>query len=112
MAARGHLAHFVMDVVAQLDLSPIHRRCQATDPRGVQPYHPAMMTALLVYGYCVGAGSSRRIEKKTSELVALRGVTGENHPDHTRISEFRRVHLEALAGVLVQVLELAKKARW
>jgi transposase len=107
----GHLAHFVMDVVAQLDLSPIHRRCQATDQRGVQPYHPAMMTALLVYGYCVGVASSRKIEKKTYEDVAFRVVAGENHPDHTRISEFRRVHLEALAGLFVQVLELAKKAK-
>jgi len=107
----GHLAHFVMDVVAQLDLSPIHRRCQSTDPRGVQPYHPAMMTALLVYGYCVGVASSRKIEKKTYEDVAFRVVAGENHPDHTRISEFRRVHLDALAGLFVQVLELAKKAK-
>jgi transposase len=76
----GHLAHFVMDVVAQLDLSPIHRRLQATDPRGVQPYHPAMMTGLLVYGYCVGVASSRKIEKKTYEDVAFRVVAGENHP--------------------------------
>ena len=107
----GHLAHFVMDVVAQLDLSPIHRRLQATDARGVQPYHPAMMTALLVYGYCVGVASSRKIEKKTYEDVAFRVIAGENHPDHTRISEFRRVHLDALAGLFVQVLELAKKAK-
>ncbi len=107
----GHLAHFVMDVVAQLDLSPIHRRLQATDPRGVQPYHPSMMTALLVYGYCVGVASSRKIEKKTYEDVAFRVLAGENHPDHTRISEFRRVHLDGLAGLFVQVLELAKKAK-
>jgi len=59
-----HLAYFVMDVVAQLDLSAIHRRCQSADPRGTQPYHPVMMTSLLVYGYCVGVVSSRKIEQR------------------------------------------------
>ena len=107
----GHLAHFVMDVVAQLDLMPIHQRCQAADPRGTQPYHPLMMTALLVYGYCVGVASSRKIEKKTYEDVAFRVIAGGDHPDHTRISEFRRVHLDALAGLFAQVLGLAKKAK-
>jgi transposase len=106
-----HLAHFVMDVVAQLDLSAIHRRCQSTDPRGTQPYHPLMMTSLLVYGYCVGVVSSRKLEKGTYESVAFRVIAGGEHPDHTRISEFRRVHLEALADLFLQVLALAKKAR-
>ena len=106
-----HLAHFVMDVVAQLDLSAIHRRCQSTDPRGTQPYHPLMMTSLLVYGYCVGVVSSRKIEKSTHESVAFRVIAGGEHPDHTRISEFRRVHLEDLANLFFQVLALAKKAR-
>jgi transposase len=106
-----HLAHFVMDVVAQLDLTAIHRRCQSTDPRGTQPYHPLMMTSLLVYGYCVGVVSSRKLEKGTYESVAFRVIAGGEHPDHTRISEFRRVHLEALADLFFQVLALAKKAR-
>jgi transposase len=106
-----HVAHFVMDVVAQLDLSAIHRRCQSTDPRGTQPYHPLMMTSLLVYGYCVGVVSSRKIEKSTHESVAFRVIAGGEHPDHTRISEFRRVHLEDLANLFFQVLALAKKAR-
>jgi transposase len=105
-----HLAHFVMDVVAQLDLSAIHRRCQGTDPRGTQPYHPLMMTSLLVYGYCVGVVSSRKIEKSTHESVAFRVIAGGEHPDHTRISEFRRVHLDDLAELFFQVLALAKKA--
>ena len=106
-----HLAHFVMDVVGQLDLAPIHRRCQSSDPRGTQPYHPLMMTSLLVYGYCVGVVSSRKIEKSTHESVAFRVIAGGEHPDHTRISEFRRVHLDDLAGLFFQVLALAKKAR-
>ena len=107
----GHLAHFVMDVVGQLDLSVIHQRCQSADPRGTQPYHPVMMTSLLVYGYCVGVASSRKIEKKTWEDVAFRVIAGGDQPDHTRISEFRRVHLNALAELFTQVLGLAKKAR-
>jgi transposase len=105
-----HLAHFVMDVVGQLDLSAIHSRCQKTDPRGTQPYHPLMMTSLLVYGYCVGVASSRKIEKSTYESVAFRVIAGGEHPDHTRISEFRRVHLNDLADLFFQVLALAKKA--
>jgi transposase len=105
-----HLAHFVMDVVGQLDLSAIHRRCQKSDPRGTQPYHPLMMTSLLVYGYCVGVASSRKIEKSTHESVAFRVIAGGEHPDHTRISEFRRVHLNDLADLFFQVLALAKKA--
>lgn len=104
------MAHFVMDVVGQLDLSAIHRRCQSADPRGTQPYHPLMMTSLLVYGYCVGVVSSRKIEKSTHESVAFRVIAGGEHPDHTRISEFRRVHLDALAELFFQVLALARKA--
>jgi transposase len=70
-----------------------------------------MMTSLLVYGYCVGVASSRKIEKKTWEDVAFRVIAGGDQPDHTRISEFRRVHLNALAELFTQVLGLAKKAR-
>jgi transposase len=105
-----HLAHFVMDVVGQLDLSAIHQRCRSTDPRGTQPYHPLMMTSMLVYGYCVGVVSSRKIERSTHESVAFRVIAGGEHPDHTRISEFRRVHLDDLAELFFQVLALAKKA--
>jgi transposase len=105
-----HLARFVMDVAGQLDLSAIHARYQKMDPRGTQPYHPLMMTSLLVYGYCVGVASSRRIETKTYEDVAFRVIAGGQHPDHVRISEFRRVNLDALADLFSQVLALATKA--
>jgi transposase len=105
-----HLALFVMDVVGQLDLSAVHKRYGQADPRGTHPYHPLMMTGLLMYGYCVGVGASRKIEKKTYEDVAFRVIAGGDHPDHTRISEFRRVHLDALADLFVQVLALAKRA--
>jgi len=65
---------------------------------------------LLLYGYCVGVPSSRRIEKATYEDVAFRVLSGGQHPDHTRISEFRRVHLKELAELFVQVLRLCQKA--
>jgi len=105
-----HLVYFLLDLVDELDLSAIHRKHQAKDPRGSRPYHPGMMTLLLLYGYCVGVPSSRRIEKATYEDVAFRVLSGGQHPDHTRISEFRRVHLKELAELFVQVLRLCQKA--
>ena len=105
----GHLAYFVMDVVKELDLGPIHRH-YARELRGYPPYHPEMMLALLVYGYCTGVASSRKIERKTHEDIAFRVIAAGAHPDHSAVSEFRRVHLGALAGLFVEVLKLCQKA--
>ena len=105
----GHLAYFVMDVVGELDLAEIHAHYER-ELRGYPPYHPQMMTALLLYGYCSGVASSRKIERKTYEDVAFRVIAAGHHPDHTAISEFRRIHLDALAGLFVQVLQLCRKA--
>ncbi len=105
----GHLAYFVMDVVRELDLADIHAHYEK-ELRGYPPYHPQMMTALLLYGYCTGVASSRKIERKTYEDVAFRVIAAGHNPDHTAISEFRRIHLEALAGLFVQVLQLCQKA--
>lgn len=105
-----HLVYFILDVVAELDLSVILRRYQQKDPRGEKAYDPRMMVALLLYAYCVGVPSSRRIERATYENVAFRVLTGNQHPDHTRISEFRRKNLEALGQLFVQVLRLCQKA--
>lgn len=105
----GHLARFILDLVKELDLGRIYAHYER-DLRGFPPYHPQMMVALLLYGYCVGVPSSRKIERKTYEDVAFRVIAGEGHPDHSRINEFRRVHLEALAGLFVQVLRLCQKA--
>lgn len=105
----GHLAYFVMDVVRELDLADINAHYEK-ELRGYPPYHPQMMTALLLYGYCSGVASSRKIERKTYEDVAFRVIAAGHHPDHTAISEFRRTHLEALAGLFVQVLQLCQKA--
>jgi transposase len=106
----GHLALFILDVVAALDLSKIYAVYDAKDERGRAGYHPAMMVALLVYGYCVGRPSSRRIERATYEDVAFRVVSGDQHPDHDSIAAFRKQHLEALAELFMQVLRLCEKA--
>jgi transposase len=105
-----HLVYFVLDVVAGLSLSVIEGAIQEKDPRGNRPFNPRMMVALLLYGYCVGVASSRKLERATHVDVAFRVLTGGLHPDHTAISEFRRVHLEALKGLFVQVLKLCQKA--
>jgi transposase len=105
----GHLALFILDVVQQLDLSAIYAHYER-ELRGYPPHDPQMMVALLLYGYCVGVPSSRKIERKTHEDVAFRVISGGGHPDHSRISDFRRVHLEALAGLFVEILRLCQKA--
>ena len=106
----GHLALYVSDVVDVLDLSAILRVYEAADPRGGVPYHPAMLVKLLVYAYCTGLPSSRRIERATHEDVPMRVLAGDQHPDHDTIAAFRQRHLAALAGLFVQVLQLCQRA--
>ncbi len=105
-----HFVYFVLDVIGEMDISEIEDAIQAKDARGNAPFNPRMMVALLLYAYCVGLPSSRKIEKATHEDVAFRVLTGGQHPDHTVISEFRRVHLEALARIYLQVLRLCQQA--
>lgn len=104
-----HLAFLILDVVATLDLRELMASYEG-DGRGQPPHDPRMMLALLLYGYCVGVPSSRGIEKRTYEDVAFRVISGNQHPDHTRISEFRRRHLKVLSSLFVQVLRMCKKA--
>ena len=105
-----HLVFFILDVLETVDLGTIEARVQAKDPRGTRPYDPRLMVALLVYGYTTGVPSSRRLERATYEDVAFRVLAAEQHPDHTRISELRREHLDALEELFVQVLELCAEA--
>ncbi len=106
----GHLALFISDVVDELDLSAILRVYESGDGRGRPPYHPLMMVKLLVYGYCIGRVSSRKIEKASYEDVAFRVLACNQHPDHDSIAEFRKRHLQELAGLFVQVLRLCEQA--
>lgn len=105
----GHLARFILDVVEQLDLTEIFEHYER-EQRGYPPHHPQMMVALLLYGYSVGVASSRKMEKHCYEDVAFRVISGNTQPDHTCISEFRRIHLPSLAALFVQVLKLCEKA--
>jgi len=104
-----HLALFISDVVDALDLMEITE--EYLHLQGGHPaYHPAMMLKLLFYGYCVGIRSSRRIEQKTYEDVAFRVLSCDSHPDHSRISDFRKRHLGSISHLFVQVLEICKEA--
>lgn len=105
----GHLAHFVRDTVREgLDLSAILGTYD--EDRGQPPYHPAMMAALLLYGYSRGVYASRRLAQACEERVDFMAVTGLNKPDFRTISDFRRRHLAALSELFVQVLRLCQSA--
>jgi transposase len=106
----GHLALFISDVVDTLDLEPIFNVYEQGDGRGQPPYHPAMMVKLLIYAYCMGKPSSRKIERASHEDVAYRMLAAGHHPDHDSLAEFRKRHLQALGGLFVQVLRLCQKA--
>src|ERR1700737_2572839 len=105
----GHLAYFVSPVVDQLDLSAIESVYE-DEERGQPPYHPRMMTKILLYGYCVGVFSSRRIEKRLVEDIGFRVIAAGNEPDFRTISDFRKLHLPALQGLFDQVLQIALQA--
>jgi transposase len=104
-----HLAYFISDIVDNLDLSAIMERYSGED-RGYPPYHPAMMVKVLLYAYCIGVASSRKIEKRLCEDIAFRVLAANNTPDFRTISDFRKDHLKALAGLFLQVLKLCQKA--
>ena len=105
----GHVAHFVRDTVRNgLDLSAI--MAVYDEDRGYPPYHPGMMTALLLYGYSQGIYSSRRIAKACEERLDFAALTGLQRPDFRTIAEFRKRHLAALSGLFVQVLGLCRAA--
>src|SRR5436309_791460 len=106
----GDLALFISDVVDELDLSAIYEAYETGDGRGQPPYDPAMMVKVLLYAYCTGLRSSRKIERATYRDVAIRVLAGDQHPDHDSIAEFRRRHLPALAGLFVQGLRLCQAA--
>jgi transposase len=100
-----HLARFVVDTIAQLDLSAIYARYGS---RGGQPYAPNILLALLFYGYATGTFSSRKIERATYETVPFRFIAGNLHPDHDTLATFRKTFLPDLKDLFVQVLLLAQ----
>lgn len=105
----GHVAHFVRDLVRDtLDLSAI--LTTYSEERGYPPYHPVMMTALLLYACCQGIYSSRRIATACEQRVDFMAVTALQQPDFRTISDFRKRHLSALGGLFGQVLALCEQA--
>jgi transposase len=88
----------------------IYAKYEEGDGRGLAAYDPRMMVRVLIYGYCRGVASSRRIERATYEDVAFRYLAADQHPDHDTIAGFRQEHLAPLAQLFVQVLQLCQRA--
>jgi transposase len=105
----NHLAYFVSDVADNLDLSGMDA-VYGNEKRGQPPYDPLMMTKVLLYGYCVGVFSSRRIERRLVEDIAFRVLAAGNQPNFRTVSDFRKIHLVTLEGLFEQVLKIALEA--
>ena len=105
----NHLVYFLLDVSQQIDISPILEDYDS--PQGGQPpFHPRMMLVLLLYAYCVGVLSSRKIMGRCETDVAFRVIVGEDIPDFQRIAEFRRRQLQHLQSLFIEVLSLCREA--
>ncbi|MCP4237916.1 MAG: transposase [Aestuariibacter sp.] len=100
-----HLARFIVDLVAQLDLSEIYN--QYSD-QGAPPYAPEVLLGLLFYGYAIGVFSSRKLEKATYEVIPFRFIAGDMHPDHDTIATFRKQFLAELKELFIQILLIAQ----
>jgi len=99
----GDLVFFLLDVVPKLDLSQFYAPYEQ-EMRGGPPFDPAMMVCLLLYAYCVGVFSSRKIALACERNLAFLAIVGEDRPDFRTISDFRKLHLEAFKAVFVQVV--------
>ncbi len=105
----GDVVFFLLDTVPQLDLSRFYAPYEH-DTRGTPPYDPAMMVCLLLYAYCGGVCSSRKIALACERNLACLAIVGQDRPDFCTISDFRKRHLEAFQDVCVQVVRLAAEA--
>src|SRR5271156_3534529 len=104
----GDLVFFLLDVVPQLNRAPI-RAPYEVETRGAPPFDPALMVCLLLYAYCVGVFSSRKIALACERNLAFLAIVGDDRPDFRTISDFRKLHLPAFADVFLDVLRLAKE---
>jgi transposase len=102
------LAAFIDALVGELDLAPF--LVAHDEPRGMPPYHPALMLKVLLYGYAVGVRSSRKLEERPGSDVGFMFLAGQARPDHKTISEFRRRHLAALSDLFLESLRLCREA--
>ena len=99
------LARFIIEIVEQLDVQPMER---AYGTSGSAPFHPAWLLSILVYGYATGVFSSRKLEHATYDSVAFRVVAADEHPDPDTLNTFRKRFLQEIAGLMVQVLLVAR----
>ncbi len=102
---QGHLAWFVLDAVEQIDLQPFYKKYR-TDGIGNSAFNPSMMVSLLMYAYCTGERSSRRIERYCQTDVAYKVITANQSPDHSTISRFRKDNEANLKNLFLEVLRL------
>jgi transposase len=105
----GDLVFFLLDTVSQLDLGRFYAPYE-TETRGAPPFDPAMMVCLLLYAYCVGVFSSRKMALACERKLACMAIVGQERPDFRTISDFRKLHLEACKDAFVQVVRLAGEA--
>src|SRR2546429_7359154 len=105
----GDLVFFLLEVVPKLDLSPFYAPYEQ-ETRGAPPFDPAMMVCLLLYAYCVGVFSSRKIALACERNLAFLAIVGQDRPDFRTISDFRKLHLEACNDLFVQLVRLAGEA--
>src|SRR3954467_13805661 len=100
------LVFFLLDLIPQMDLTPFHRH-YAREPRGQPPFDVTMMVTLLVYAYCVGVCSSRKIAAACERNLAFRAIVGNDPPDFRTLSDFRKIHRDAFRPLFLEVLRLA-----
>jgi transposase len=105
----GDLVFFLLDVLPQFDLGPFYAPYEV-ETRGAPPFDPAEMVCLTLYSYCVGVFSSRKIATACERNLAFLAIVGKDRPDFRTISDFRKLHLDALAALFTQVLRLAHEA--
>src|SRR5260370_12091470 len=103
---KGHLARFGVDAVEQMDLSALE---ESYAGRGSDAHHPAMLAALLLYGYATGTFSSRALERASYDSIAFRYISANTHPDHDTINSFRKRFLKQIEAIFVQVLGYAQE---
>jgi len=105
----NNLVYFLLDTVNELDISAITEKYEQTK-RGFPPFHPRMMVALLLYSYCRGIFSSRKIMQACEERLTFRVIAGDDIPNWRTISDFRKLHIKELQQLFVQVLQLCQEA--
>lgn len=105
----NHLVYFLLDVVGEMDLAPFFERYK-NSITGQPPFHPRMMVTLLLYAYCKGVFSSRKIQSRCGEDIAFRVIVGEDIPDFRTISDFRKDNLEHMQSLFVQTLQVCAEA--